>query len=38
VIADNQVIARAAAIWCPLAETQEVLAEDGLAFLKGALA
>lgn len=34
---DNQVIARAAAIWRPLAETQDALAEDGLAFLRGAL-
>ena len=34
---DNQTIARAAAIWRPLAETQEALAEDGLAFLQGAL-
>jgi len=32
---DNQTIARAAAIWRPLAETQEVLAEEGLAFLRG---
>ncbi len=32
---DNQTIARAAAIWRPLAETQEALAEDGLAFLHG---
>jgi hypothetical protein len=26
---------RAAAIWRPLAETQDALAEDGLAFLRG---
>ncbi len=32
---DNQTIARAAAIWRPLAETQEALAEGGLAFLHG---
>jgi D-psicose/D-tagatose/L-ribulose 3-epimerase len=32
---DNQTIARAAAIWRPLAETQDALAEDGLAFLRG---
>ena len=32
---DNQTIARAAAIWRPLAETQEALARDGLAFLQG---
>ena len=31
---DNQTIARAAAIWRPLAETQETLARDGLAFLR----
>ena len=30
---DNQTIARAAAIWRPLAETQDALARDGLAFL-----
>ena len=35
---DNQTIARAAAIWRPLAETQDALARDGLAFLRGALA
>jgi D-psicose/D-tagatose/L-ribulose 3-epimerase len=34
---DNQTIARAAAIWRPLAETQDELATDGLAFLRGAL-
>ena len=32
---DNQTIARAAAIWRPLAETQDALARDGLAFLHG---
>jgi len=32
---DNQTIARAAAIWRPLAATQEALARDGLAFLRG---
>src|SRR5215213_3883501 len=31
---DNQTIARAAAIWRPLAETQDALAENGLAFLR----
>ncbi len=31
---DNQTIARAAAIWRPLAETQDDLARDGLAFLR----
>jgi D-psicose/D-tagatose/L-ribulose 3-epimerase len=31
---DNQTIARAAAIWRPLAETQDELATDGLAFLR----
>jgi len=35
---DNQTIARAAAIWRPLAETQDALAEDGLAFLRRTLA
>ncbi|MBW3634582.1 MAG: sugar phosphate isomerase/epimerase, partial [Chloroflexi bacterium] len=35
---DNQTIARAAAIWRPLAETQDTLARDGLAFLRGVLA
>lgn len=35
---EAQIIARAAAIWRPLAETQDALAEDGLAFLRGALA
>jgi D-psicose/D-tagatose/L-ribulose 3-epimerase len=35
---DNQTIARAAAIWRPLAETQDALAEDGLAFLRSAFA
>lgn len=32
---DNQTIARAAAIWRPLAKTQDALAQDGLAFLQG---
>jgi D-psicose/D-tagatose/L-ribulose 3-epimerase len=32
---DNQTIARAAAIWRPLAETQDALAEEGLVFLRG---
>jgi D-psicose/D-tagatose/L-ribulose 3-epimerase len=32
---DNQTIARAAAIWRPLAETQDDLARNGLAFLQG---
>ena len=31
----NQSIARAAAIWRPLAESQDALATDGLAFLRG---
>ncbi|MBA2595153.1 MAG: sugar phosphate isomerase/epimerase [Chloroflexia bacterium] len=35
---DNQTIARAAAIWRPLAETQDALAEEGLAFLRRTLA
>ena len=35
---DNQTIARAAAIWRPLAESQEALAEEGLAFLRSAFA
>jgi D-psicose/D-tagatose/L-ribulose 3-epimerase len=35
---DNQTIARAAAIWRPLAETQDALAQEGLAFLQRALA
>jgi D-psicose/D-tagatose/L-ribulose 3-epimerase len=34
---DNQTIARAAAIWRPLAPSQDALAEDGLAFLRQAL-
>ena len=35
---DNDVIAKAAAIWRPLAPSEDALAEDGLRFLKGALA
>ena len=35
---DNQTIARAAAIWRPLAETQDALARDGLAFLRRSFA
>jgi D-psicose/D-tagatose/L-ribulose 3-epimerase len=35
---DNQTIARAAAIWRPLAETQDALAEEGLAFLRQSFA
>jgi D-psicose/D-tagatose/L-ribulose 3-epimerase len=35
---DNQTIARAAAIWRPLAETQDALAAEGLAFLRQTLA
>jgi D-psicose/D-tagatose/L-ribulose 3-epimerase len=35
---DNQTIARAAAIWRPLAATQDALAREGLAFLRGAFA
>ena len=34
---DNDVIAKAAAIWRPLAPSEDALAEDGLRFLKGAL-
>jgi D-psicose/D-tagatose/L-ribulose 3-epimerase len=34
---DNQTIARAAAIWRPLAETQDALARDALTFLRGQL-
>jgi D-psicose/D-tagatose/L-ribulose 3-epimerase len=34
---ENQTIARAAAIWRPLAESQDALAQDGLAFLRGQL-
>ena len=32
---ENQTIARAAAIWRPLAATQDALAQEGLAFLRG---
>jgi D-psicose/D-tagatose/L-ribulose 3-epimerase len=32
---DNQTIARAAAIWRPLAASQDALAREGLAFLRG---
>jgi len=35
---ENQAIARAAAIWRPLAPTQDAIATDGLRFLKGVLA
>ncbi len=35
---DNDTIARAAAIWRPLAESEDALAEEGLAFLKQAFA
>jgi D-psicose/D-tagatose/L-ribulose 3-epimerase len=35
---DNQTIARAAAIWRPLAATQDALAREGVAFLRGAFA
>lgn len=34
---ENRTIARAAAIWRPLAPTQDQLATDGLAFLRGLL-
>ncbi len=34
----NRTIARAAAIWRPLAESQDALAAEGLAFLRGLLA
>ncbi len=33
---DNQSIARAASIWRPLADTQDAIAVDGLAFLRSA--
>jgi D-psicose/D-tagatose/L-ribulose 3-epimerase len=33
--ADNKTIATAASIWRPLAETQDILATDGLRFLEG---
>ena len=36
--ADNETIATAASIWRPLAPTQDALATDGLAFLRGLLA
>ena len=36
--ADNATIATAASIWRPLAETQDRLALDGLAFLRGIVA
>jgi D-psicose/D-tagatose/L-ribulose 3-epimerase len=32
---ETQTIARAAAIWRPLAESQDALAQNGLAFLRG---
>jgi D-psicose/D-tagatose/L-ribulose 3-epimerase len=35
---DNEMIARAAAIWRPLAESEDALAERGLAFLRRAFA
>jgi D-psicose/D-tagatose/L-ribulose 3-epimerase len=35
---ENQAIARAAAIWRPLAPTQDAIATEGLRFLKGVLA
>jgi D-psicose/D-tagatose/L-ribulose 3-epimerase len=35
---DNQTIARAAAIWRPLAENQDALANEGLAFLRAQFA
>jgi D-psicose/D-tagatose/L-ribulose 3-epimerase len=34
---ENQAIARAAAIWRPLAPTQDAIATEGLSFLKGLL-
>jgi D-psicose/D-tagatose/L-ribulose 3-epimerase len=34
---ENQAIARAAAIWRPLAPTQDAIATEGLAFLRGLL-
>jgi len=34
---ENQAIARAAAIWRPLASTQDAIATDGLRFLRGLL-
>ena len=36
--AENQAIATAASIWRPLAPTQDALARDGLAFLRGTFA
>jgi hypothetical protein len=33
---DNQTNARATAIWRPLAQTQDALAQDGLTFSRGA--
>ena len=33
--AENATIATAASIWRPLARTQDAIAVDGLAFLKG---
>ena len=36
--ADNASIATAASIWRPLAESQDQLAEDGLAFLRSCAA
>jgi D-psicose/D-tagatose/L-ribulose 3-epimerase len=36
--ADNETIATAASVWRPLAETQDAIAVDGLAFLRGLLA
>jgi D-psicose/D-tagatose/L-ribulose 3-epimerase len=35
---ENQAIARAAAIWRPLAPTQDAIATEGLSFLRGLLA
>jgi D-psicose/D-tagatose/L-ribulose 3-epimerase len=35
---DNQSIARAASIWRPLAVSQDAIAVDGLAFLRGVFA
>ena len=36
--AENEAIATAASIWRPLAPSQDALATDGLAFLRGLLA
>ncbi|MFN8661436.1 MAG: hypothetical protein U0075_06055 [Thermomicrobiales bacterium] len=35
---DNQTVARAAAVWRPLAAAQDAQAEGGFVFMRGALA